>query len=52
MSKYGISVDRKKVEAVVNWERSTNVHEIRIFFWVCPATIGVLWKIFQNCLDH
>jgi hypothetical protein len=31
LSKEGISVDPKKVEAVVNWERTTNVHEIRSF---------------------
>jgi hypothetical protein len=31
VSRDGISVDPKKVEAVVNWERSTSVHEIRSF---------------------
>jgi hypothetical protein len=31
VSKDGISVDPKKVEAVVNWERPTSVHEIRSF---------------------
>jgi hypothetical protein len=31
ISKEGISVDPKKVEAVVDWERPTNVHEIRSF---------------------
>jgi hypothetical protein len=31
VSKDGISVDPKKVEAVVKWERPTNVHEIRSF---------------------
>lgn len=29
VSKEGISVDPKKVETVVNWERPTNIHEIR-----------------------
>jgi hypothetical protein len=29
ISKDGILVDPKKVEAVVNWERPTSVHEIR-----------------------
>jgi hypothetical protein len=31
ISKEGITVDPKKIEAVVNWERPTNVHEIRSF---------------------
>jgi hypothetical protein len=31
VSKDGISVDPKKVEVVVNWERPTNAHEIRSF---------------------
>ena len=31
ISKDGISVDPKKVEAVVNWERPTSVHEIKSF---------------------
>ena len=31
VSKDGISVDPLKVEAIVNWERPTNVHEIRSF---------------------
>jgi hypothetical protein len=31
VSKDDILVDLKKVEAVVNWERLTNVHEIRSF---------------------
>jgi hypothetical protein len=31
VSKDGISVDPKKVEVVVNWERPTDVHEIRSF---------------------
>jgi hypothetical protein len=31
ISKEGITVDPKKIEAVVNWERPTNVHEIRGF---------------------
>ena len=31
MSKEGILVDSKKVKAIVNWERPTNVHEIRSF---------------------
>jgi hypothetical protein len=31
ISKDDISVDPKKVEAVVNWERPTSVHEIRSF---------------------
>jgi hypothetical protein len=31
VSKDGISVDPKKVESIVNWERPTSVHEIRSF---------------------
>ncbi|XP_062171027.1 uncharacterized mitochondrial protein AtMg00860-like [Alnus glutinosa] len=31
ISKDGIAVDPSKVEVVVNWERPTNVHEIRSF---------------------
>jgi hypothetical protein len=31
ISKEGITVDPKKIEAVVEWERPTNVHEIRSF---------------------
>jgi hypothetical protein len=31
ISKEGITVDPKKIEAVVDWERPTNVHEIRSF---------------------
>jgi hypothetical protein len=31
VSKDSISVDTKKVEAVVNWERPTSVHEIKSF---------------------
>ena len=31
ISKDGISVDPKKVEAIVNWEKPTNVHEIKSF---------------------
>jgi hypothetical protein len=31
VSKDGISVDPKKVEAIVNWEIPTSVHEIRSF---------------------
>jgi hypothetical protein len=31
LSKEGISVDPKKVEDVVNWERPTNIHEIISF---------------------
>jgi len=31
ISKEGITVDPQKIEAVVDWERPTNVHEIRSF---------------------
>jgi hypothetical protein len=31
ISKEGITVDPRKIEAVVNWERPSNVHEIRSF---------------------
>ena len=40
VSRDGISVDPKKVEAIVNWERPTNVQsEVS---WVWLAIIGVL----------
>jgi hypothetical protein len=31
ISKEGITVDAKKIEALVDWERPTNAHEIRSF---------------------
>jgi hypothetical protein len=31
ISKDGIAVDPSKVEAVINWEQPTNMHEIRRF---------------------
>jgi hypothetical protein len=31
VTKEGIAVDPGKVEAVVNWERSSNAHEVRSF---------------------
>jgi hypothetical protein len=44
VSKEGISVDYKKVEAIVNWERPTNVHEIRSF--LCLA--GYYWRFMEG----
>jgi hypothetical protein len=44
VSKDGISVDPKKVEAIVNWERPTNVHEIKSFL----GLIGYYWRFVEG----
>jgi hypothetical protein len=44
ISKEGIMVDPKKVEAVVNWERPTKVHEIRSFLGLA----GYYWHFVEG----
>jgi hypothetical protein len=44
VSKDSISVDPKKVEAVVNWERPTNVHEIKSFL----GLVGYYWRFVEG----
>jgi hypothetical protein len=51
VSKDGISVDPKKVEVVVNWERPTSVHEIGSFLGLA-GYYRCFVEGFQNCLDH
>ena len=38
MSTSGVSVDREKVEAVMNWERPKSVFEIRSFLGLAGTT--------------
>jgi hypothetical protein len=44
ISKDGISVDPKKVEAVVEWNRPNNVTKRFLVSWVWRATTGDLLK--------
>ena len=44
ISKDGISVDLKKVEAVVEWNRPNNVTKRFVVSWVWRAIIGDLLK--------
>ena len=43
----GISVDPKKVEAIIKWEQPKNVAEVRSFL-VWRVTIGDLWRGFRE----
>jgi hypothetical protein len=44
ISKEGITVDPKKIEAVVNWERATNIYEIRSFLGLA----GYYWRFVEG----
>jgi hypothetical protein len=44
MKKNGLAVDPLKVKAVVEWERSTNVREIRSFL----GLVGYYWRFIEG----